>query len=390
MKLSVLRGKAYDALSIIGLISITVGLCVFTAEMTDAARSGVELCWNVIIPSLFPFFVVSQLTVRLGLADKLGRLCSRVMRPLFGVSGKCAPALILGFIGGYPVGAKTVIALYTEGGITKTEAERMLAFSNNSGPAFILGVVGAGIFVDTRAGLVLYLAHFTASLIIGLFFKRYRKGQKPSDDTSFAAKKREPLSQAIVSSVSQAFSSSLGICGFVVFFTVLTRLIFLSGILGRLAELLSGIFGLSEELCLSTLTGIIELTGGVWRLREASDSIAASLAMAAFMLGWAGISVHCQVLSFLRDTGLSSATYIIGKLLHGILSALITLLISRFFSPPESVASILAEEVQGLSELDFRSTLAAALPLSAAVFLIFLCISLFSAKKAGKRGQNGL
>ena len=175
MKLSEIRRRAYDVLSIGGLIAITVGLVVFTSEMTAAAKSGVELCWNVIIPSLFPFFVVSQLTVRLGLAEKLGRLAEPLMRPLFGVSGRCASALILGFIGGYPVGAKTVIALYSEGGITKTEAERMLAFSNNSGPAFILGVVGAGIFVDMRIGLILYLAHFAASIIVGLCFRFYKR-----------------------------------------------------------------------------------------------------------------------------------------------------------------------------------------------------------------------
>ena len=384
MKLSEIRRRAYDVLSIGGLIAITVGLVVFTSEMTAAAKSGVELCWNVIIPSLFPFFVVSQLTVRLGLAEKLGRLAEPLMRPLFGVSGRCASALILGFIGGYPVGAKTVIALYSEGGITKTEAERMLAFSNISGPAFILGVVGAGIFVDMRIGLILYLAHFAASIIVGLCFRFYKRGEKPSSSVFGGASEREPIPKALVSSVSSAFTSCLGICGFVIFFTVLTRLLFLSGALGQVAGFLARVFGFSDELALSALTGIIELTGGVWRLREASGSIAASLAMAAFMLGWAGISVHCQVLSFMSDTGLSSATYIMGKLMHGVISAVITLYISRYVPLEGTVASILAEEVRGLSELDFPYAAGVAIVSAAFVLLFFLGISRFSAKKAGK------
>ncbi len=101
------------------------------------------------------------------------------MRPLFHVSGACASAFALGFIGGYPVGAKTAISLYENGMCTKTEAERLLAFCNNSGPAFILGVVGAGVFASSRVGVLLYLAHAAASICIGILFRFTRPAQPP-------------------------------------------------------------------------------------------------------------------------------------------------------------------------------------------------------------------
>ena len=142
--MSGLLGRSWvrDLLLGIGLAGGAAALLCYPQQAMEAARSGLLLCGNVIIPSLFPFFVLSALVVELGLAGALGRLLEPLMGVLFRVNGSCASAVALGFLGGYPVGARTAIELYRKGMCTKTEAQRLLAFCNNSGPAFILGVVG--------------------------------------------------------------------------------------------------------------------------------------------------------------------------------------------------------------------------------------------------------
>ena len=193
---------------------------------------------GLIIPSLFPFFVLSSLVVELGLARYLGRLLEGVMRPLFHVSGACASAFALGFVGGYPVGAKTAISLYEKGMCTRTEAERLLAFCNNSGPAFILGVVGAGTFASSAVGVALYLAHALASVCVGLLFRFYKAGE---DCSKGKARRSSPqfqaqrFSTAFTGSVKNSFLSTLNICAFVVFFTVVIQLLIRSGFLPGLA-----------------------------------------------------------------------------------------------------------------------------------------------------------
>ena len=134
--------------TVVGLIIFLaiVGLVIYPNDTMTAAKDGLSLCFNIILPSLFPFFVLSSLLVELGFARYLGKFLEGLMRPLFNVSGACSLAFALGFIGGYPTGAKTAIAIYEKGLCTKTEGERLLSFCNNSGPAFILGVVGAGVF----------------------------------------------------------------------------------------------------------------------------------------------------------------------------------------------------------------------------------------------------
>lgn len=362
------RERVYDGAVSLGVVALLVGLVAFPSELTAAARDGVDVAFRVMLPSLFPFFVVSELAVRLGLADGLGKLLAPVMRRLFNVSGSGAAAVVLGFVGGYPVGAKTVIGLYRSGDISKVEAERLLSFSNNSGPAFILGVVGSAVFSSRRTGLALYLIHALSSLLVGIVF-RFRGGGS-SEKSEAPVRRREPVSTALVGSISGGFGSALGIAGYIVFFTVLVRLLFLSGAMGAVASLL-GRFGVAEQTTEELVTGFLELTGGVWSLRGAAGAMSSRVAMAAFMLGWAGVSVHCQVLSFLSGTGLSSFTYIAGKLLHGLISAALTLALAGLFPEYAEVSLTLAEEVEGLAAISFWDAFAVSLASAAILAATF-------------------
>lgn len=112
------------------------GAALFPDVSAAAAREGVALCLQTVLPSLFPFFVLSSLLVQSDVPRLLSRAMAGVMYPLFGVSGAGASALILGLLGGYPVGARTVAELYGRGEIAREEAEQLLAFCNNSGPGF--------------------------------------------------------------------------------------------------------------------------------------------------------------------------------------------------------------------------------------------------------------
>lgn len=375
----------------LGLLCAALSLVLYPRESMEAAREGLRLCYNVIIPSLFPFFVLSALVVDLGLAGHLGRTLEGVMRPLFNVPGSCAPAFVLGFVGGYPVGARTALNLYQKDMCTKTEAERLLSFCNNSGPAFILGVVGAGVFSSSRVGLLLYLAHAAASVCVGFLFRFYRAGgqhrREAAKPLHFEA---ERFSTAFVGAVKNSFLSTLNICAFVVFFTVVIRLFFLSGLLSALAGLLGtllGPLGFSQTWAERLLTGLIELTSGVWSL-SGGGTVAGRVSMAAFMLGWAGLSVHCQVLSFIGGSGLSVRTYIAGKFLHGGISALFTALLLRIFPLTEPVSLYLADQVEGIAGIDFSTALTISTVVAWGVWLLFFAAAAAAVRKTSRKRRQ--
>jgi sporulation integral membrane protein YlbJ len=350
------RRKAVgNILSGLACAALCVGLLFYPTESVEAAKSGLKTCAELIIPSLFPFFVLSSFMIELGIADALGRLARPIMRGLFGLGGNCSLPFLLGFVGGYPVGARSAISLYERGEISKGEALRLLSFCNNSGPAFILGVVGAGVFCDSKAGLLLYLIHFLSSVAVGLIFRGYRvEGEARLVREPEKKKLSKSISAKFTSSVGGAFTSVLGISAFVIFFSVAIRLLIISGLIPAAAKgaaFLLRPLGVTAESAEELISGMIEMTSGVSSLRGAAGSLGKNAVMAAFMLGWAGLSVHFQVLAFLTKSGLSSKTYILGKLLHAVISALLAAIVFSFYKPTSDVALVLADEIVGLAEV---------------------------------------
>ena len=271
----------------------------------QAVRDGLDLCARSVIPALFPFFVAVSCFTDLGLADACGRLLSPVMGPLLGCSGTGSAAFLLGLLGGYPVGGRTVGQLYESGAIDRGEAEHLLAFCNNCGPSFVLGIAGVGCFGSTRMGVYLYLIHVTAAVLVAQLHRR--PNALPSHLP--ARPPAPPLTVAFIRSVTAGAQTMVHVCAFVVFFLVALRL-------------MDCHTGLSNPVVIGT----IELTGGILRLQPDRGGFLA----AAGLLSWGGLSVHCQTAAVLRDSGLSLRSCVTGKLLQAAISVILAALVSRW------------------------------------------------------------
>ena len=292
----------------LGLLGVMALLLVRSAVAGEAVRRGLTLCARSIIPALFPYFVVSGLFTSLGFAEGVGRRLAPVTEHLFGVNGAGASALFLGLLGGYPVGGRTAGQLYRAGRLEKDEAQRLLAFCNNAGPSFILGVVGLGCFQSLRAGVLLYVIHALSAVLVGVLQKK--KG-RPRRSAPRPLSPPEKILPAFIRSVQDSAGAMVRICGFVVFALVVQAL---------LAELT----GITHPAAL----GFIELTGGVVRL----GSSPSDFVWAATLLGWGGLSVHGQTAAVLAGTGLNMGRYFCGKLLQAAVSAVLAYMAVRFFA----------------------------------------------------------
>ena len=266
---------------------------------TNAVRAGLALCAGTVVPSLFPFFAAISLLLQLGAAEALGRLCAPIMRPLFRMRGVCALPLLAGLLGGYPSGAKTAASLYAQGRITRQEAELLLGFCDNCGPAFLLGCVGAGVLGNPDAGLWLYAVHILSAILAGILLCRLSGDRGPVLLGSALPAAPVSFPQALTSSVTGALASTLNVCAFVVFFQVLSAL--------------------PPAPPPPLVLGILEMVGGVASLTPGPGGFAA----AAAIVGWGGLSVHCQAMSLAAPEGLSFRWHWAGKALQAVLSALL-------------------------------------------------------------------
>ena len=328
--------------NILPFIFILLAICllVFSKSNLEASKSGLILWANNIVPSLFPFFVITELLSHTRIIYYIGKIFDKIMRPLFNVPGECAFAFIMGFISGYPTGAKIVVSFYERGLCTKDEADRMIAFTNNSGPLFIISFVGISLFGDTKTGILLLCTHILASITSGIILGKLstnneknlkylstKNKQKsfPNTQLSFSN-----LGTVLGDSIKNAISTILMIGGFVVIFSVIISVLEQVRLLDYISTLIYPVlkfFGFELSFAKPILSGIVELTNGIYAVSSISiKAISQNIVLCAFLLGFGGISILFQVLSFLSKTDLSIKKYIIGKFLQGIFAALFTFL----------------------------------------------------------------
>ena len=307
-------------------------LAAAPAEAAEGVRRGLSVCAGVIIPSLLPFLILSSLLTALELPRLLARIAGGLMSRLFGVPGAAAAPLLLGLTGGYPVGAAATAELVKRGELSPEEGGRVLAFCNNTGPAFILGAAGSGIFGSARLGLLLYLSHILAAVAVGLLFsagkKSYTLAALRPPETPVALRS---LPETLPECVKGTVAAVLNICGFVTLFSAVTALLDARGWFSGAAGFIAAKTGAELHFVRALLTGVLELGGGIGAMSGLSPA-PQNLALASFLLGFGGLSVHCQTLSVVAGTELNTARHFWGRLLHGALSAGITLLLCPLFA----------------------------------------------------------
>lgn len=328
--------KLKSAIIPFAICVFTIFLLIFSNDNLVAAKNGIFMWYSSVLPSLLPFFMATELISYTNIVPYIGKILTPIMRPLFNVPGEGAFALILGIISGYPVGAKMVVTLKENGICTSAEAERLLAFTNNSGPLFIIGTVGLGIFLDYKIGLLLLFTHILACLSVGFLFRFWKKNSfedKKNYKFNFAQNNisfcnlGEVLSKSIISSIN----SIVMIGGFIVLFSVIITMLTNSKILQIISLLFQpifSIFNISNFTSISLITGIIEVTNGLFALSHVSNiSIYLKLYLTSFLLGFGGFSVLLQVLSITSKAKISIKPYFIGKLLQAIFAVVYTVLL---------------------------------------------------------------
>ena len=312
--------KFRAALPALALAAAFAALLRFPQEVSAAVTEGLRLSVSVLIPSLFPFFICVNLTSALVLTGVLARVFAPVMRQMFHVSGAGCTAVLCGAAGGYPSGAQCVAALYREGQLSRAEAEYLLLFCNNAGPAFLFGAVGTVLGIGMTGCLLLWGIHLLSALVIGLVNR-----PKEAPNAALPPVQRANASGAVVEAVRSAGQAVLQIPMFVAAFSVLARLLTMAA-----AHILP------DGVC-TVLTGMLELSGGIAALANLPIALRWKLALASFFLGFGGLCVWMQTQAVLAPAGLSGCGMLLAKLAQGLLAALITFFLAPLL--PETVTA---------------------------------------------------
>ena len=308
-------------------------LLIFSKSNLPAVKSGLTLWATSVVPSLFPFFVSTELLMHTNIVNILGNILNKYMKPLFNVRGEGAFAFIMGIISGYPVGAKIASNFRKNDICSKEECERLLSFTNNSGPLFIIGTVGILMFGSTTIGLLLFITHILSCISVGIIFRFWKKNLSTTSSNSVFNQKKQSVSfsnlgEVLADSIISSISTILLIGGFVVIFSSVISILKSSGLINFFSTCFSPLFNflnIDYSFISPLICGFFEITNGINAISQiACKKLSINIIFTSFLLGFGGISVLLQVLSITSKTDLSIKPYIYGKILQGILASVYT------------------------------------------------------------------
>src|SRR5690554_2785948 len=330
----------------------TIALMVFPGEGLAAAKDGLKIFWEIVLPSLLFFFILTEILLGLGVVHFFGVILEPLMRPLFNVPGAGAFALSMGLAAGYPMDAVITGKFRRMGLCSRIEGERLLAFTNTADPLFMFGAVAVGMFGRPELGAIIALAHYLSAFSIGFLFRFYgRKKEGRSEKKEEIggnagagllrravkrmrqARKEDnrPVGQLLGDAVKESVNSLFMIGGFITLFSVLCRMLEVTDVVRLLQPVAGGllkVFGLEPALASSLLKGFFEIDLGVMAGARAAAPLNDRLVVAGVIIAWSGLSVHSQVMSVIHGTDIRIFPYLAARAGHAFLAGLYTFLLN--------------------------------------------------------------
>lgn len=350
--------KIFSLIATGGSILLIGGMALAMPDVVlHASIRGVKIWWDVLFPALFPFFVMSELMLGFGVVHLAGQLLDPFMRPLFRLPGAGGFVLAIGFASGYPVGAKMTSKLMEQNLVTRTQGERLVEMTTTADPIFLIGAVSLGFFGRPDVAVILACAHYGGALLLGLWSRWRQEDAREAlpepTRLGFAGRIKSaltamhqarladgrPPSLLLQASIRHSLSLVIIVGGLVVFFCAALELLLMSGILGLIQNAIARmiqLFGWPAQLAPSIVRGAFEVTLGAQAAAQTPPqsgaiSLADQMAAAAFVLSWAGLSVHAQVAGLMSKTGWRYMPFAKSRLLHAIAASLLVYVLWPIF-----------------------------------------------------------
>ena len=291
----------------------------FPETASQGITDGIDLSLGTLIPSLYPFMVLSTLVIELGIFNKLPKFIDRLSQVVFHLNGKAIGVILLSHIGGLPLGCKMTSELYERGEISRSDGRKMLLFCYCTGPAFTISSVGLYMLGAKEAGLIIYVSLILSSLTVSIL-SRFFSEEDNLKLTTKAQNESKAISTSLVRSVSSGSTAMLSVCGWVILFSCINRLI--------------EILPISDSLKLF-FYAISEVTNGVYLIAGTMP-----LPIIAGIIGFGGLCGHCQVMPYMVKLRLNYKYFLISRIICASLSVIYCDLLLKVYPVSYQVFSV--------------------------------------------------
>lgn len=298
------------------LIFLTIQILLTSDKVMNSVEFSFSVWKSSIFPSLFPFFIVSEILINYGFVEVVSELFKPLMNKIFKVNGSSAYIFIMSLLSGFPSSAKYVREIYKQGLIDEKEGTKILLFTHFSNPLFILGTISLAFLNNKEVGLLILIIHYLSNIIIGLIVRNLYPTKNEKSNFSFQhlfnvvkAKKQKSFGQILSNAITNTINTLLLILGTVTIFLIITTII----------DNLINITHYYQAL----LNGIIEMTQGLKYVSLLDLPLKLKTIISTMFISFGGISVHIQTISILSDTKIKYFPYLLARIAHALIAGLL-------------------------------------------------------------------
>lgn len=273
-----------------------------------------KLWFYNIIPTLSPFFVITDLLSNYGFINYISKIFGKVMK-IFNLSQECSYAFFMSIISGFPGNAKLIKELLDNREINELEANKLLTFTHFSNPLFIIGTIGLLFLNNKKIGLIILIVHYITNFIVGILFRNIYKINHIIKENK--KKEQFPFINCLLKSINSSINTLLIILGIIILTSLIINIITIN----------LNIPSFNKSL----LTGFIEMTQGLKLISQEPISIQLKASLMTFFLSFGGVSIHLQIMSILIEYKINYYIYLLSRIIHSSIASIMVYIIIKFF-----------------------------------------------------------
>lgn len=310
-----MKGKYTNFIICSLMIILLIEIFDHTKFIINVFYESSHLWFYNLIPTLFPFFIITDLLANYGFINFIAKIFGKIMI-IFKLPQKTSYALFMSMFSGFPGNSKLIKELLDNQEINDQEACKLLTFTHFSNPLFIIGTVGLIFLNNQKIATIILIIHYLTNFLVGLLFRNIYH----QNNNQIKKKERQtlPFITILIKSINNAIKTMFLIYGIIIFTSLLTNIITINLNLSSFTK--------------SILTGILEMTQGLKLIANENLPIILKATIMTFFLSFGGISIHMQVMGILAEYKVNYYIYLLARIMHASIASLLIYLILTFIS----------------------------------------------------------
>lgn len=299
------------------IIIFSLLFLILTLSYKNLVYSNINYSLNLwvknIIPSLFPFFIISDILINYDITKYIPKIIKNIFKYLFNISDDCLTIFLLSMISGFPSNARNTRTMLDMKKISIHEANHILIFSHFSNPLFILTTIAIFFFHKEHVGIIILISHYLSNIILGILVRakdiKIRKNITNNNSCN-------NFNIVFINAIKKSINTITTIGGIVTVFLVL-------------AALITHFLNLNNYNSM-LVKGLLEITIGIDSLVFLNIPLIYKLIITSMFLAFGGLSVHMQVINEIIGTDIKYSYYLKGRIIQMFISGLLTYIICLF------------------------------------------------------------